>query len=277
MLLIPELVVDTQNRLTRFQTRRELLLDHKFMNPATNHQSIMTLVSWLLTNDYTSFESNTHIIATNCRSWTYLLLVSGICSIEYFLASKDLYRQAPANKIPVPWPYDRDRVGFGLSLQTFDEIVRKLETQWKTILEDYKITCNPNIATNWTVQKRSKDPRATLFLVTYDQETKNWRAAADEIFRLLSAQTEGLIVKKWFDTNREEVRLKIRVEIRNPAQMCCDSSFNIKPDTEIYNAMKLAEPLVLDQAQKIIPDTWNVISFVMRGPKDYWFIRKPTM
>ncbi len=88
---------------------------------------------------------------------------SGAFSIEYFMAAKDPFRQAPGKKIPVPWPFD-SRPGS----QKAQEIVQNLQSSYEKILKEYGITLHQVRVQSLGRRACPTERKDTLIILTRD-------------------------------------------------------------------------------------------------------------
>jgi hypothetical protein len=190
--------------------------------------------------------------------------VSGVCSIDFYVAAKDPYRVAPRprNLIPVPWPYDIFRPSDEAA-----EIVDALRNDYKKVLADYTINLQEARVLGLSLRGHPQT-RDILIINTHDEHPLIWKLAATDIQKILddeiSRRTSGL-------------KRKLRVEIRNHDKMYRDVSCTIKPDSLAHKACMQVEDAVYKQVTKSCPGQWRAISYHMRGPAGQMCDRKPTI
>jgi hypothetical protein len=59
---------------------------------------------------------------------------TGVCTIDFFYASKDEFRAVPEGKIALPWPFDRSRTS-----EEAREIAERIQDTCEGILREYGI------------------------------------------------------------------------------------------------------------------------------------------
>jgi hypothetical protein len=184
---------------------------------------------------------------------TNIYPVSGACSIEFFVASKDQFRVAPALKIPCPWPYEIHRAS-----NQAQELLESLENAIKKVLRENNVQLHYTRTMALCRKGEGDTPLDTLILVSEDDDTRNWKAAVTIIGEMIDNAARKL--------NGSPT---IRVEIRNEDLMYRDISYVIKPETVEHRACMELEDLVFDQVKKSCPSDWTSICYFMRGRKDH--------
>jgi hypothetical protein len=182
-----------------------------------------------------------------------MFLVSGACSIEFFLASKDPFRVASGNKIPCPWPYVIHRP----STQARDLLeVQALESEYKKVLEDNNVRLHHTSIMALSRKGESETPRDTLVIYSEDMDTRGWKGAATIIQEIVDRAAR-----------RVNGNLAIRVELRNDNMMYRDISSIIRPGTPEQFACMDIEESVYEEVKRSCPGDWNSICYFMRGPR----------
>jgi hypothetical protein len=180
---------------------------------------------------------------------TNMPIVTGACSIEFFVAAKDPFRAAPGNKIPFPWPYQFSRP----SSQARD-LLESLENEYKKVLQDNNIQLRHTAVMSLCRKGEHDPPRDTLLIFSEDIDTKNWKGAATEIQEIIDRASRKL-----------NGNPTIRVEIRNEDMMYKDVSSIIKPQTVEQRACMEIEDAVQEQVKRSCPGDWTFIGYFMRG------------
>ena len=187
-----------------------------------------------------------------CDFVTNIYLVSGACSIEFYVASKDQFRVAPGNKIPCPWPYEIQRAS-----NQAQQLLESLENAFKKVLRENNVQLHHIRAMALCRKGEGDTPQDTLILVSEDVDTRAWKGAVTIIGEMVDNAARKL--------NGSPT---IRVEIRNEDLMYRDTSYVIKPQTVEHRACMEIEDLVFDQVKKSCPSDWTSICYFMRGTKD---------
>jgi hypothetical protein len=186
-------------------------------------------------------------------------IVSGASSIEYFVARKDPFRQAPSNEIPVPYPFDNHPAS-----QEVHDIVESKRRSYEKVLEEFSITLRQVSVQTLNRRGFPSKKKNMLIILTRDENTGYWEQAATVI--------QGVI-----ENAAGPAGLKIGVEIRNQEKMYFDASSIIRPDTAIHRALMQVQPIVSAQVEKSCPGYWKTIEYHMRGPRLRASDRKPTV
>jgi hypothetical protein len=185
-------------------------------------------------------------------------IADGVCSIEDFVAGKDLFRAAPVGLIPTPFPFES-----ASCTQKGANVAQAVEPQYMQILQTHSINYQSIIfRSTWRKCFRS-DAMDTLIVETLDVGNSNWKIAASQILGLF--YTAGLQPGE------------IKVEISNPVKMYRDISSCLPADNQLLEAIQEIEPLVLEVVRKELPDIWTSIAYHMRGPGEDISGRKPTV
>jgi hypothetical protein len=186
-------------------------------------------------------------------------IVTGASSIEYFVARKDPFRQAPSNEIPVPYPFDNHPAS-----QEVHDIVKSKRRSYEKVLEEFSITLRQVSVQTLNRRGFPSKKKNMLIILTRDENTECWEQAATVI--------QGVI-----ENAAGPAGLKIGVEIRNQEKMYFDASSIIRPDTDIHRALMQVQPIVSAQVKKSCPGYWKTIEYHMRGPRLRASDRKPTV
>ncbi|KFY84910.1 hypothetical protein V500_08887 [Pseudogymnoascus sp. VKM F-4518 (FW-2643)] len=177
---------------------------------------------------------------------------TGNCSIEYYNACKDVYRVAPNNKIPVPWPWSVEKAS-----DSSEEVFDRLEERVREVLECYGIITHyigvHSVAERYTPQK-SKD---TIIIKTRDEPRVSWKEAASKIYYEI------------VEPAATSAQIQMRVEIRNEEKMYKDVVHVIR-DHDPVEALQRIQPLILNATKEFCPGKWSSIGIHNRGhaPRD---------
>jgi len=179
------------------------------------------------------------------------------------VTSKDRYRAAPGNEIPLPWPLDTTE-----SSEEARQIVASLESVYRKVLTDSGINLH-QVRVQGLSPRTDFRPRDTMIIETHDENSEGWKAAATEIQELL----DNAIRKR----KLQDAGLKIRVEIWNEVKMHRDTSSIIKPNTTIHKALESIQEIVYKGVKENCSGMWTSISYHMRGPRWQEENRTPTI
>jgi hypothetical protein len=185
---------------------------------------------------------------------------SGACSIEFFMASKDPFRVGPANKITIPWPFDRTR-----SPDEAHAIADAIRDDYEKVLRDSNITLH-QASVERLAPKGSSQSRDTLVILALDLDSRKWMDAATLIQDLLDKEIR-----------RRKSVLQISVEIRNNEKMYRDTSSALRPNTPAHQVFMALESKVEEQVKRLCAGQCTSISYHMRGPSNQTENRKPTI
>ncbi len=184
--------------------------------------------------------------------------VTGVCSIEDFVAGKDLYRAAPFGLIPTPFPFS----SASCTLKGAD-VAKAVEPKYMQILQTYSIKYSSILFRSvWRKCFRS-EAVDTLIVETLDVDNRRWKEAASQILGVFYAG--GLQPGE------------IKVEISNPVKMYHDVSICLPADEQLLGAIREGESPVLAIVRKELPGIWTSIAYHMRGPREDASQRKPTV
>lgn len=183
-----------------------------------------------------------------------------VCSIEEFVAGKEVFRVAPVGHIPIPYPC---RVG--CCSQKGADVAQAIQDQYMQILRAYGIRYKSiSFRSMWRKCFRY-EAADTLMIEMWDADTDNWQTAATEILELFLAA--GLQPSE------------IKVEIASPTRTLYDISKCLPDEEQLLGAIREVEPRVLEVVRKELPDIWTSVAYHMREQRAHWKVttRKPTV
>lgn len=188
---------------------------------------------------------------------------NGFQSIELYRASIDRNRQAPGNKIPMPWPFYR-----APGSAQGDAIVARIEGNMRKVLRENQISIE-RFDVFFLARKGLQTPkRETLVIQTSDDQSETvgistWWYAATDIQALLDEEVR-----------QSKCTRAIRVEIRNSDLMDQNIS-SVVPAGPAYDLLTRMREDVIQRIRSLNCPGVGPISFVMRGSKNG--VQNPTV
>ncbi|KAF4625898.1 hypothetical protein G7Y89_g12266 [Cudoniella acicularis] len=173
--------------------------------------------------------------------------VTGVSSIEFYVAMKDPHRAAPVGKIATPWPITETRPS-----PEARKFANEIQKQIEEILANFVVKFETIKIRNVAARGLSNF-RTTMIIITDDTDTENWVAAATTVQMIIDE-----VIKA------RGTGLKIGVEIRNPALMYQDVSRIIRSDTAEYKALIAVQKETIAKVKEVCPGVWTSVTFFRR-------------
>ncbi|CZS88233.1 hypothetical protein WAI453_000656 [Rhynchosporium graminicola] len=186
---------------------------------------------------------------------------SGFVTIEHYMAGKDPYRVAPADEMPVPWPFVTHPKG-----EELGNIENSIRGECMNICQQHSITVR---SVKVEVLSRKDYPSLPvpipyLIIYTLDTNRTRWQAAANDL--------RNLVAKDRFRSSNGNF---IKVEVRNPARMYADFTTCLPVDQELQRYLDEVEPRIYALVLETLPSSWTMVCSHMRGPRSTQSLTPP--
>ncbi|EFR03562.1 hypothetical protein MGYG_06558 [Nannizzia gypsea CBS 118893] len=184
-------------------------------------------------------------------------------TIEHWVASRDNFRVAADNQLPMPW---RSKI-VSADIEWEEIYKRNIQPQIPGILAKYGLSCGADRLDRRQPWDESYETKDVITISTHDtRPRKDWQDAANAVLAVVK------------DNVPNHLSYPIQVEILNYDKIYDDTSSALPNDPSIVGPLEQVKSRIVEEVSKSMDNVWSSIAFHMRHRRsDFDAPRKPTI